>query len=81
MLGIGEKFQLQAQFEMISQKKEGTLGEDRTVPVFPVLVRCHGSSNQLSSIELRVDRGDSCPIPLVMRAARRCRIAHKEQLI
>ena len=79
MLGIGEKFQLQAQFDMISQEEEGTLGEERSIPLFPILVRCHGSSNQLSSIEISVDRGDLCPIPLLMRAARRCRIAHKEQ--
>lgn len=79
-LGAGEKFQLQAQFKMISQEEEGTVGEKRDVPIFPVLVRCHGSTDILSDINVSVAANEDTSTPVIMRAAHRFRIAHKEQL-
>lgn len=71
-LGDGEKFQLQAQFEMedVDQEK----------PKFPVLVRCQCMYAQLSDIELEVaDIPEVFPAEVTMRLARRFRLSHRER--
>ena len=73
-LGSGEKFQLQARFEM---------GTDEP-PVndlnFPVLVRCQCLHAQLSDIELEVsDNPVEFPAEVAMKVARRYRLSHREK--
>eukprot|EP00814_Leptocylindrus_danicus_P013664 CAMPEP_0116011448 /NCGR_PEP_ID=MMETSP0321-20121206/4574_1 /TAXON_ID=163516 /ORGANISM="Leptocylindrus danicus var. danicus, Strain B650" /LENGTH=380 /DNA_ID=CAMNT_0003480683 /DNA_START=150 /DNA_END=1288 /DNA_ORIENTATION=+ len=72
-LASGEKFQLQAQFDLISQEEEGTIGEEREKPHFPVFARCNGTSEQLSNVEITIAEAKSSSISLAMRAARRFR--------
>jgi hypothetical protein len=72
-LGGGEKFQLQARFEM-----------ERDVPApdlnFPVLVRCQCLFSQLSDIELEVrEIPDVFPAEMTMKIARRYRLSHREK--
>jgi len=71
-LGDGEKFQLQAQFEMEDVEQER--------PKFPVLVRCQCMYAQLSDIELEVaDIPEVFPAEVTMRLARRFRLSHRER--
>mmetsp|Transcript_4274 Transcript_4274/g.8282 ORF Transcript_4274/g.8282 Transcript_4274/m.8282 type:complete len:306 (-) Transcript_4274:56-973(-) len=68
-LGVGEKFQLQAQFEMgdawrrsvgAGEGKHSTEKQEQyTLPHFPVLVRCHCMHEQLSDLEMEVDEIES----------------------
>jgi hypothetical protein len=76
-LGDGEKFQLQAQFE-IDEEKMSTLGDE--LPKFPVLVRCQCMYAQLSLIELEVaDIPEVFPAEVTMKLARRFRLSHRER--
>ena len=73
-LGSGEKFQLQARFEMsrpdISMKDLN----------FPVVVRCQCLSAQLSDIEIEVSAiSDSLQVDFIAKVARRYRLSHKER--
>ncbi|VEU41186.1 unnamed protein product [Pseudo-nitzschia multistriata] len=77
-LGGGEKFQLQARFEIGSNDPRELEVEEK--PKFPVLVRCQCMYAQLSDIELEVRA-----IPPVlntdvkMKLARRFRLSHRER--
>jgi hypothetical protein len=76
-LGAGEKFQLQARFEM-----EDNLSFDPEVdkPKFPVLVRSQCLFAQLSEIELEVrDIPAVFPADVVMKLAKRFRLSHRER--
>lgn len=73
-LGGGEKFQLQARFDMRSRKVSA---EDLS---FPVMVRCQCLFAQLSDIELEVsDIPDHFPAEMTMKVARRFRLSHRER--
>ena len=74
-LGSGEKFQLQARFDL-----------DDTPPLeaeelnFPVLVRCQCLYVQLSDIEFEVrERAEAYPAEISMKIARRFRLSHRER--
>jgi len=75
-LGSGEKFQLQARFEV-----EDTLYDPNgEKPKFPVLVRCQCLFAQLSDVELEVqDIPDRYPADVAMKVARRFRLSHRER--
>jgi len=74
-LGEGEKFQLQAQFEM-DQEAEASDGK----PSFPVLVRSQCMYAQLSDVELEVgDVPELWPADVSMKLARRFRLSHRER--
>lgn len=74
-LGSGEKFQLQARFDM-----EDTFNPDGEKPKFPVLVRCQCLFAQLSDVELEVgDVPDRHPADVSMKLARRFRLSHRER--
>jgi len=76
-LGDGEKFQLQAQFELDEEKIKTAEAEK---PKFPVLVRCQCMYAQLSGIELEVaDIPDVFPAEVTMKLARRFRLMHRER--
>jgi Adaptor complexes medium subunit family len=76
-LGDGEKFQLQAQFE-IPEKHHAEA--EREKPKFPVLVRCQCMYAQLSDIEMEVRNVDtSVPTEVIMKLARRFRLSHRER--
>jgi hypothetical protein len=76
-LGDGEKFQLQARFEL-----KDNLPYDPEVdkPKFPVLVRCQCLFAQLSGVEIDVrDIPDIFPADVAMKLARRFRLSHRER--
>jgi len=74
-LGSGEKFQLQARFEV-----DDTYDPDDEMPKFPVLVRCQCLFAQLSDVELEVrDIPDRYPTDVAMKLARRFRLSHRER--
>lgn len=74
-LGQGEKFQLQAQFQMTDIA--GNLDEQ---PVFPILIRCQCLYSQLSQIELDAGEASTAfPVDLSVKLARRFRLSHKEK--
>lgn len=76
-LGDGEKFQLQAQFEIEPAMMEKV---EKEKPKFPVLVRCQCMYAQLSDIELEVtDIPTVLPADVAMKLARRFRLAHRER--
>jgi Muniscin C-terminal mu homology domain len=76
-LGDGEKFQLQARFEM---ENGMSFGSESEKPKFPVLVRCQCLFAQLSDIELEVrDIPDIFPAEVTMKIARRFRLSHRER--
>ena len=69
-LGRGEKFQLQARFEM----------QDEEDLQFPVIVRCQCLDVQLSEIELDVqENAEQLPAEIVLKVARRFRLSHREK--
>jgi hypothetical protein len=71
-LGSGEKFQLQARFEM---KKDAT--EELQ---FPVIVRCQCLDVHQSGIEFDVrDNSEQFPADVVLNVARRFRLSHREK--
>lgn len=73
-LGSGEKFQLQAKFEMpVRETPTNELN-------FPVLVRCQCLFAQLSSVEIEIrDMSESVSADLTMKVARRYRLSHREK--
>lgn len=76
-LGEGEKFQLQARFDM-----EDNLhyNPEEEKPKFPVLIRCQCLFAQLSAVELEVlDIPDVFPAEIMMKLARRFRLSHRER--
>jgi hypothetical protein len=76
-LGDGEKFQLQARFELV---EAFTYDPQSEKPMFPVLVRCQCLFAQLSGIELEVqDMPDVFPADIGMKLARRFRLVHRER--
>uniref|UniRef100_A0A7S3L338 MHD domain-containing protein n=1 Tax=Amphora coffeiformis TaxID=265554 RepID=A0A7S3L338_9STRA len=76
-LGEGEKFQLQARFQVANNAKYDPNGEK---PQFPVLVRCQCLFAQLSDVELEVrDIPDVAPADVTMKIARRFRLSHRER--
>jgi hypothetical protein len=76
-LGDGEKFQLQAEFEMNPDTSPLPPGSK---PKFPVLVRCQCMYAQLSDVELEVtDIPDVYPADVAMKLARRFRLSHRER--
>lgn len=76
-LGDGEKFQLQAEFEMNPDASPLPPG---LKPKFPVLVRCQCMYAQLSDVELEVsDIPDVYPAVVTMKLARRFRLSHRER--
>lgn len=73
-LGSGEKFQLQARFDML--KVETSTSELN----FPVLVRCQCLFAQLSAVEVEVrDLSDVAPSDITTKIARRYRLSHREK--
>jgi len=77
-LGGGEKFQLQARFEVAPNSP--TEYEDEDKPNFPVLVRCQCMYAQLSDIEIDVrSLPQAVPADVKMKLARRFRLSHRER--
>jgi hypothetical protein len=73
-LGSGEKFQLQARFEM---QNDDLPTDDLN---FPVIVRCQCLDVQLSGIEFDVkDNHEQFPAEVLLKVARRFRLAHREK--
>mmetsp|Transcript_33904 Transcript_33904/g.45287 ORF Transcript_33904/g.45287 Transcript_33904/m.45287 type:complete len:163 (-) Transcript_33904:49-537(-) len=78
-LGDGEKFQLQAQFEM-ENGEETLFGPDQSAkPSFPVLVRCQCMYAQLSDVEFEVSDAPETPAEVTTKIARRFRLSHREK--
>ena len=76
-LGSGEKFQLQARFELGSNPLPAV--EDLN---FPILVRCQCLYVQLSDIEFEVhERPEAYPAEISMKIARRFRLSHRERSV
>jgi hypothetical protein len=75
-LGGGEKFQLQARFEIDHEE----LTKEGEKPNFPVLVRCQCMYAQLSDVDLEVsDIPEDFPAEVRMKLARRFRLSHRER--
>eukprot|EP00970_Alexandrium_tamarense_P019763 scaffold14452_cov193-Alexandrium_tamarense.AAC.1 len=82
-LGGGEKFQLQAIFDIddeLLNSSEGDMTDLAEKLEFPVLARCQCSSAQLSNVMLEVsDVPDLFPAEVSKSVIRRFRVAHKEK--
>jgi len=76
-LGDGEKFQLQARFEMDSEK--AAANNEDGIPKFPVLVRCQCMYAQLSDVEVSVQDLPEVPADISAKVARRFRLSHQER--
>ncbi|KAG7337878.1 Muniscin mu homology domain containing protein [Nitzschia inconspicua] len=76
-LGGGEKFQLQAKFEVDPDAPKEVDGDK---PKFPVLVRCQCMYAQLSDVEVDVrDIPQVVNADVKMKLARRFRLSHRER--
>lgn len=76
-LAEGEKFQLQARFQMAQGAPYDKTGEN---PLFPVLVRCQCLFAQLSDLELEIrEIPEIYPADVTMKIARRFRLSHRER--
>ena len=85
-LGGGEKFQLQARFDMNPKDRDSSKDDDLS---FPVLVRCQCLHAQLSGVEFEVRQqmnrniniNASFPPPtdMIMKIASRFRLSHREK--
>jgi len=79
-LGGGEKFQLQARFEIDPNNAPNNEFEEEEKPKFPVLVRCQCMYAQLSDIEVDVrDMPQVAHADLKMKLTRRFRLSHRER--
>jgi hypothetical protein len=84
-LGGGEKFQLQAMFDLEDEYLDAENDADATAELaskleFPVLARCQCSGAQLSDISLDVaDIADHYPAEINWNIVRRFRVSHKEK--
>lgn len=89
-LGRGEKFQLQAQFELFPDSSSALAvnsgsGESSSAEklTFPVLVRCQCMHAQLSDVSFSVYSSSSSPArqttDLSMRLTKRFRLSHREK--
>lgn len=79
-LGDGEKFQLQAKFDMSPDYPFDDENSLAIPPKFPVLVRCQCMLAQLSDVEVDVrDIPEIFPAEVTMRVARRFRLSHQER--
>ena len=77
-LGGGEKFQLQARFEIPSNAPTEYAEEDK--PKFPILVRCQCMYAQLSDIEINLASvPQAIAADVQMKLARRFRLSHRER--
>ena len=76
-LGDGEKFQLQARFEM--DPDSATATDEQETPKFPVLVRCQCMYAQLSDVEVTAQNSAEIPVEIAMKVARRFRLSHQER--
>jgi hypothetical protein len=73
-LSGGEKFQLQARFEMTKNRTS------KDILQFPVTVRCQCLFAQLSEIEMEVrDMPELYSAEVAMKVARRFRLSHREK--
>jgi hypothetical protein len=73
-LGGGEKFQLQAAFDL----EDADAASDELC--FPVMVRCQCLFSQLSDVEVEVrDIPGEFPAEISMKIARRFRLSHREK--
>ncbi len=72
-LGNGEKFVLQAQFQI----KKGTL-ENGNSPAFSTMVQCQSMSAQLSNVSLDCCDAKGFPGEVNVKIARRFRISQRE---
>lgn len=73
-LGVGEKFQLQAQFSFVKG-----VDENSEKLHFPVVVRCHSMAAQLSGIQFQcADVPKGFPADVSMTFANRFRISQRE---
>jgi hypothetical protein len=73
-LGVGEKFQLQAQFSVVKG-----FDENSEKLYFPVMVRCHSMATQLSDIHFQCsDVPKGFPADVSMSFANRFRISQRE---
>ena len=70
----GELIEIQAQFQFVVKKVD-----PRTVPKFPVLVRCDAMNEQFSKIDLVLGSShESLFIPPKMNLSRSVRIVHRK---
>eukprot|EP00536_Pseudo-nitzschia_multiseries_P002573 jgi/Psemu1/183737/e_gw1.34.74.1 len=77
-LGGGEKFQLQARFNIDANELNNFNDDEK--PKFPVLVRCQCMYAQLSDIELEVRAlPHAMDADVKMKLARRFRLSHRER--
>jgi Muniscin C-terminal mu homology domain len=75
-LGCGEKFQLQARFEM----KENSTTPSKNDLNFPVVVRCQCLHVQLSGVGFDVRHNPQLlPADILMKVASRFRLSHREK--
>lgn len=72
-LAPGELIEIQAQFSFVSP----TAGFPRPLPTFPILVRCDGSNDQFSDVQLCTDMHESRP-SINMSLTRTVRIIHRK---
>ena len=73
----GEKFQLQARFQLSPNARYDQTGEK---PMFPVLARCQCLFAQLSDLELEIrDIPEIYAADVTMKIARRFRLSHRER--
>lgn len=79
-LGGGEKFQLQAMFELDDEYYAENEADLTSKLEFPVLARCQCSGAQFSDVALEVsDMTDIYPAELTKNVVRRFRVSHKEK--
>jgi hypothetical protein len=84
-LGGGEKFQLQAMFELREEYLDAERDAEATADLaskleFPVLARCQCSGAQLSDIVLdAMSMEDHFPAEITRNLVRRFRVSHKEK--
>lgn len=78
-LGCGEKFQLQARFDMKQSNRDANMNAENLN--FPVLVRCQCLHVQLSGVGFEVRNMNASPLPtdMVMKIASRFRLSHREK--
>lgn len=73
LLEPGELIEIQAQFSFVNPDRPST-----AVPKFPILVRCEGTNDQFSNVELTTDTLDETCIPVKLSLTRTVRVIFRK---
>lgn len=76
-LSPGDLIEIQAQFNFVDMNRNTNQVQKQADPTFPILVRCEGTNDQFSDVQLGTDESDDVHTPVKMSLTRSVLILHR----